>query len=228
MIPHEIIRAISFERRQRMRTLPFDKPGHFLKGNLHTHSTLSDGHLSPQQVCEFYRHAGYAFVAITDHFLRDYNFPLTDTRDYRGSNFTTLIGAELHAGETELGFLWHILAVGLPLDFAPPNKDETGPEIAARALDAGAFVAVAHPQWYTLTENDVQSLGNVHAIEVINGTSADHNDKVDSWYMVDLMLARGQYYTACATDDAHFHPHRADTLLGGFMSRVRNTHQKLY
>lgn len=197
-----------------MHLLPFDNPGHFYRGNLHTHSTLSDGRLPPEQVCEFYRAAGYDFVAITDHFMESYDFQIADTRSSRTGDFTTLIGAELHAGETELGNLWHILAVGLPLDFDPPAPDETGPQITGRALDAGAYVAAAHPQWYTLTEADVRSLGPIHAIEVINGTAVDHNDRVDSWYMMDLMLARGHRYTACATDDAHFHPHRADTLVG--------------
>ena len=54
----------------------------------------------------------------------------------------------------ENGELWHILAVGLPLDFAPTHTpqftpipdQETGPEVARRAHDAGAFVAVAHPE----------------------------------------------------------------------------------
>jgi hypothetical protein len=197
-----------------MRTLPFDQPGRFYKGNLHTHSTRSDGHLTPEQVCAFYREAGYDFISITDHFLANYDFPLVDTRPFHTEDFTTLIGAELHGGQTELGNQWHLLAVGLPLDFSPPSADENGPQLAGRALEAGAYVAVAHPQWYTLTENDVISLGGVHAIEVINGTSLDHNDKIDSWYMVDLMAARGRRYTACATDDAHFSPHRADTLLG--------------
>ncbi|MDX1992978.1 MAG: phosphotransferase [bacterium] len=161
-----------------------------------------------------YRNAGYHFLSITDHFLKVYDYPMTDTRAYRTNDFTTLIGAELHAGYTELGNLWHILAVGLPLDFAAPVEDETGPQIAARALATGAYVAVAHPLWYTLTEHDVLSLGPVHAIEVINGTSHDHNDKIDSWYMMDLMLARGHRYTACATDDAHFNAARGDVFLG--------------
>lgn len=197
-----------------MNNLPFDKPGRFWRGNLHTHSTASDGAWSPEAVCDFYRVNGYDFVAITDHFLEHYDFPVTDTQNYRTDTFTTLVGAELHAGKTEHGQLWHILAVGLPLDFAPPTKDETGPQIAQRAVDAGAYVAVAHPQWYTLTENDVLSLGDVHAIEVFNGTAIDHNDRVDSWYMMDLMLARGRHYTACATDDAHFRPERADAITG--------------
>ena len=197
-----------------MQNLPFDKPGRFWRGNLHCHSTESDGKLTPQEVCAFYQRNGYDFISLTDHFLENYGYPMTNTQPYRDDAFTTLIGAELHAGQTELGQLWHILAVGLPLDFAAPTADETGPQITARALASGAYVAAAHPAWYSLTENDVRSLGDIHAIEVYNGTSHDHNDRADSWYMLDLMLMRGQHYTACATDDAHFRDERADALLG--------------
>lgn len=197
-----------------MVQLPFDQPGQFWRGNLHTHSTHSDGHLSPEAVCAIYREAGYDFLALTDHFLERYGWPLADTRPFRTADFTTLIGAELHAGQTERGSLWHLLAVGLPLDFAPPAADEDGPGIAQRALKAGAYVAAAHPAWYNLTEQDVLSLGDVHAIETYNGTSDDHNDRADSWYMLDMLLNRGRRYSACATDDAHFSPRRGDFMLG--------------
>ena len=197
-----------------MQISPFAKPGNFYKGNLHTHSTLSDGKLTPEEVCRTYYEAGYDFIALTDHFMKQFNYPVADTRDFRTDTFTTLLGAELHAGRTELGQLWHILAVGLPLDFAASWEDETGPEIAARALNEGAFVAAAHPQWYGLTEADVLSLGPIHAIEIFNGTSVDHNDRADSWYIADLMYTRGHRYSACATDDAHFFSEREDFALG--------------
>jgi hypothetical protein len=197
-----------------MNHLPFDKPGRFHRGNLHSHSTRSDGRLSPERVCQFYRETGYDFIALTDHFMDRYSFPLVDTRAFQTEDFTTLLGAELHTGQTELGNPWHILAVGLPLDFAPTPADETGPELAARALEAGAYVAAAHPQWYTLTEADVLSLGPVHAIEVFNATAIDHNDRYDSWYILDLVLARGHRYFACATDDAHFVAGRHDAARG--------------
>lgn len=197
-----------------MHTLPFDKPGRFWRGNLHTHSTASDGRLTPEAVCAFYRENGYDFLAITDHFLPQYEFPVVDTRPFRTADFTTLFGAELHTGQTEFGQMWHILAVGLPLDFAPTPENETGPEIAARALAAGAYVAVAHPNWYNLTVADALSLGPVDAIEIYNGISADHNDRPDSWMMLDNLLERGKRYTACATDDAHFGPDRSDAIRG--------------
>ena len=39
----------------------------WLKGNLHTHTTLSDGDLPPEEVCRSYADQGYHFISITDH-----------------------------------------------------------------------------------------------------------------------------------------------------------------
>ncbi|MCK6579050.1 MAG: CehA/McbA family metallohydrolase [Anaerolineae bacterium] len=197
-----------------MHRLPFAKAGRWYRGNLHTHSTRSDGRLSPEAVCRFYREHGYHFLAITDHFMDRFGYPITDTSSFRTPEFTTLFGAELHAGQTLTDELWHILAVGLPLDFTKPSADETGPQITQRALDAGAYVSVAHPAWYNLAEEDVISLKAAHSIEVINGISADHNDRINSWYMVDAMLARGYRFDALATDDAHFKTGFNDSLRG--------------
>lgn len=197
-----------------MRPLAFSAPGRFYRGNLHSHSTASDGYLSPEAICALYRSEGYDFVALTDHFMERYGFPITDTLPYRAPDFTTILGAELHTGYTELGNLWHILAVGLPADFAPYAEGETGGEVARRALDAGAFVAAAHPAWYGLTEGDVISLGAIQAIEIYNGTAADDNDKPDSVSLLDLMLMRGRAYNACATDDTHCNPNRYDVGRG--------------
>jgi predicted metal-dependent phosphoesterase TrpH len=199
-----------------MHNLPFGQPGRFWKGNLHTHSTASDGRLPPEEVCARYREAGYDFIALTDHFMRHYNFPLVDTRPYRTENFTTILGAELHTRNvmTEMGSVWHILAVGLPLGFAQTADDETAAQLASRALEAGAFVAVAHPNWYALTEKDFADLGQVDAVEVFNGTAVDHNDRMDSWHITDIMLGRGHRYTTCATDDFHGKLDRHDFTLG--------------
>ena len=198
-----------------MRLLaPFAVPGRFYKGNLHTHSTQSDAVRDPGDVCALYRDAGYDFLALTDHFLPRYGFPITDTRRYRTNSFTTLLGAEVHAPATEMGELWHILSVGLPLDFAPATPAESGPALAARCVAAGAFVAIAHPAWYGLTVADAESIQGAHAVEVYNHTSAVRTDRGDGWGLLDAMLARGHRLTACATDDAHF---RCNDFFGGWM-----------
>lgn len=199
----------------------FSKPGKFWRGNLHTHSTLSDGKWLPEAVCRLYKDAGYDFVAITDHFKERYGWPIADTLAYRSEGFTTLIGAELHTDGMDFDNGWHIVALGLPFDFAHTPLDETGPQLAQRALDAGAFVIAAHPQWYAMTENDMLSLGDIHAVEIFNAGVGHDSDTAESTYMLDLMLARGKRFTACATDDAHFNLNARDRIKGWV--RVKST-----
>lgn len=195
-----------------MHKLPFDKPGRFYRGNLHTHSTRSDGMLPPEEVVAAYRGQGYDFLALTDHFMERFGFPIVDTRPFRTANFTTLLGAELHAPQLENGSIWHILGVGLPLDFAPTSPGETGPQLAARAAAAGAFVGIAHPAWYTLTLADAFSLEAAHAVEVYNETCTQDNDRGESWYLCDMMQLAGRRLLAYAADDAHFTSDRPDTF----------------
>ncbi len=188
-----------------MINLPFSRPGRFWRGNLHTHSDRSDGALPPEAVVHRYREAGYDFLAITDHFRAQYEFPLTDTRSLRTPGFTTLLSAELHAPRTEFTSEWHIVAVGLPLGFQPPEPGESGPQLARRARAAGAFIGMAHPAASLLTVADGESLDAAHAVEVYNALSA-REDRGDSWHLTDILLNRGHRLTAYATDDAHFQP----------------------
>ena len=182
----------------------FASSGTFFKGNIHTHSNASDGALSPEEVCRRYREAGYDFLALTDHFMAKFNFPIVDTRPFRTSVFTTLIGAEVHAPQTSLGETWHLLAVGLPLDFAHTGTTEQAPALAERCAAAGAFVAIAHPGWYALSEADADTISVAHAVEVYNHTSQVRTDRGEGSYLLDQLLARGRRISACAVDDAHF------------------------
>jgi hypothetical protein len=190
----------------------FTAAGRFWRGNLHTHSTRSDGVLPPEEVCRRYRAEGYDFLALTDHFLGVWGYPIVDTLPFRSPGFTTILGAELHSGPMANGELWHILAVGLPPGFAPPAAPdfkvhpgmETGPEIAARAVAAGAFVAIAHPQWSGLTLADARSITAAHAVEVYNHGCAMGCDRPDGFGIADLLLSEGRRLTMIATDDAHF------------------------
>lgn len=195
-------------------TLPFDKVGQFYRGNIHGHTNASDGYWTPDEYINQYKRAGYDFVAITDHFMKHYNFPLVDTTQYRTDDFTTILGAELHHKHTQFGDLWHLLAVGLPLDFAPYTDDETPADVIKRALDAGAFVAVPHPNWYTLTVEDFEALGQVHAVECYNGTADRHNDRGYSWHYIDMLTSLGHRVAALAVDDTHMVPERGDFMRG--------------
>ncbi|WP_370227802.1 PHP domain-containing protein [Cognatishimia sp.] len=212
----------------------FDLPGRFWRGNLHTHSDLSDGVLSPAEVCQRYQDEGYDFLALTDHFVGEYNYPIADTKPFRTDSFTTILGAELHSGAMENGELWHILAVGLPEDFAPSHSpsfhpvagQETGPELAQRAWDAGAYVAIAHPEWGGMSFGDANSIKAAHAVEVYNHTCGVDCDRANGHYMLDQLLTAGRQLNLCATDDAHFS--EPDSFGGWVMVKAaENTPQAL-
>jgi hypothetical protein len=195
------------------QSLPaFTAPGRFWRGNLHTHSNRSDGVLDPEEVCRRYRAEGYDFLALTDHFVGRYGYPIINTIPFRTNSFTTILGAELHSGAMANGELWHILAVGLPTDFAPSHSpdfkpvagQESGPDLAARAVASGAFVAVAHPQWSGLTLADARSITAAHAVEIYNHGCAEGCDRADGFGIADLLLTEGRRLSLIATDDAHF------------------------
>ena len=201
----------------------FSKPGEFYRGNLHTHSTLSDGALEPEQVINAYRNAGYDFMCLSDHFWGKYNWPVADTRKLRSDNFTTIIGAELHAPKTSVGELWHILANGLPLDFPPRVDDEDGIALAQRAAQAGAFVTIAHPAWSQLTIEDGNAMmGIAHAVEIYNHGCAVECDRADGFYLMDQLLTSGHRLTSIATDDAHFRDHDNDAFGGWVNVKAEN------
>lgn len=190
----------------------FAAPGRFLKGNIHTHTNRSDGRLPPAEVVARYRAAGYDFLSITDHFLAAYGFPISEA----GADGLTLIpGAELHAPRTEMSELWHLVAVGLPADFAPTAEGEDGPALARRANAAGAFVGIAHPAWYELSLADAETLSDAcHAVEIYNHGCQIVHDKGDGAYLLDGLADKGRRLLAYACDDAHF---KAPDFGGGWV-----------
>ena len=202
-----------------MRNFPFDQPGTFFKGNIHAHSTNSDGSKSPRELVATYRERGYDFMAVTDHHIERYGYPVTDTRDLRTPGFTTLIGAELHGPQLGNGVQWDILAVGLPLDFGHNGHVESGPELAARAAGLGAFVAIPHPQWTGVSMDDAATIAGFDAIEVHNEGHTTDSDRGNGWFLADLMATAGHRFSCTAGDDGHFKA-RPDAFGGRFDVRA--------
>ena len=205
----------------------FKKKGRFYKGNIHTHSNLSDGRLFPDDVCRAYIDRGYDFISITDHFLGMFNYPLTRIKS-NFENFCTILGAELHTSKMKNGELWHILALGLKENFTPPNQpsfliednSESAEKLVSRCLDAGAFVSLTHPEWNGLTLEDTNDIQNAHAIEIYNHSSAIECDRGYGLAIFEQMLNQGKPINIIATDDAHFQT--SDAFGGWIMVKAEN------
>ena len=112
------------------------------------------------------------------------------------------------------GEIWHIKSIGLPFDFEPLGDGETGPEIAKRAHEAGAFIGIVHPSWYGLTHDDARNLPFAHAVEIYNHGSAVEVDRGQDWPFLDTLLNEGWRLSGYAVDDAHELTH---DWLGGWV-----------
>ena len=187
------------------------KVGRFFRGNLHCHSSRSDGLLGPEEVVAAYRDAGYDFLCLSDHFEEEYGWRVTDTRALRDENFTTILGAELSSAPWEERNAYWVTAAGLPPDFGAPPADDHA-EAIRRAADLGAFVVMLHPGLNNLplaAADGLSALDAVHAVEVYNHNCAMAAlpDRAEGAYMLDGLLERGRKVLVNAGDDAHFvHP----------------------
>jgi len=99
---------------------PFQLPGRWYRGNLHTHTTNSDGALSPAQVAAWYCGHGYHFVALTDHErVTDVSTAVCAAgTDTGGTHFVVVPGAETSVGPSRQGSPVHVVAIGV-LDGLP-------------------------------------------------------------------------------------------------------------
>ena len=85
----------------------FQKPGNWYKGNLHTHSTNSDGLYPPEMVALWYWTTGYDFLSITDHrTLTLFESPPTRSP-------VLIPGMELNGDDARAGGGYHIVGLGL-------------------------------------------------------------------------------------------------------------------
>ena len=197
------------------RTL-FSASTRVFRGNLHGHSTHSDGREDTGEVVRRYREAGYDFTCLSDHLWTDPRFTaetVNDSSAHDRDGFITIISAELHCrGKLyDQDGLWHIVANGLPPDFAVAGQRETAPELVRRAVDAGAFVTIAHPEWYALTSDEARSLAEAgaHGVEVYNHSSAIEAARGGGIATLDQLANEGFRMHLTATDDSHMIPEDA-------------------
>jgi len=96
---------------------PFEARGRWFKGNLHTHSSNSDGNLTVKQLVSLYRRSGYDFLSITDHGR------LTETGGLSTPEFLLIPGEEVIVGTSEAGTFLHIVAINIERELPVEEAD---------------------------------------------------------------------------------------------------------
>ncbi len=169
--------------------------GAWLRGNLHTHSTASDGNFSPQELVEAYAGLGYGFLAITDH---DVHTSAEDHQSVDDKGLILLAGVEASANGTHMLCLNGDRAI-------EPSPDRQA--VIHAALASGGFVITAHPNREShfdhATIDQLRLWDGYDGIEIFNGQGSTNPGSPYSTAKWDLLLTEGRRVWGYANDDAH-------------------------
>ena len=174
--------------------------GEWLKGNLHAHTTRSDGRVDPQTVIDTYAGLGHDFLMLADHEV------LTSASQYRRWKRHGLIfipGVEIAGGP-------HLLHVDAPCAISPAQgRQQILNRIQRLAETRGrGFAILNHPNWGA--DFDHASIAQLRewvgyaGIEIFNGVISRLDGSayaLDKW---DMLLGGGRRIWGFANDDSHW------------------------
>lgn len=196
-----------------MKKSYFPEEGLWLKGNLHSHSTVSDGLFTPLELARMYADHGYAFLSMTDHNVLVPHSELPEEEiilltglehdiEYSADKCTHVVG-NCAAGKDKTDYLCKRY-------FADELTDQ---QLVDMMRADGQFVSLAHPVWSRMEPEEILGLENLHAIEVFNNGTEHlcHGGNAEIWW--DMLLRHGKKVFATAVDDVHV----ADDLFGGWI-----------
>jgi hypothetical protein len=178
----------------------------FQRGNIHTHTSRSDGDSSPRAVYGWYRDHGYGFVIVTDHNR------FTDPDEFRSverPGFIVLGGEEITMRGA--GREVHVNAL-CTHGRLPGGKFATAAAAlvhgVAETRRAGGVALINHPNFtWGLQFADISVAGGANLIEIESGHPSVHTEGNDShpsheglW---DASLTAGLDFMGVAVDDAH-------------------------
>ncbi|MDP7740776.1 MAG: CehA/McbA family metallohydrolase [Lentisphaeria bacterium] len=169
----------------------------WLKGNLHTHTTNSDGRVAPQARLDQYAAKGYDFLCLSDHDM----ITRVDTV-CAPDNFVLVQGAELHPLNPFGGRQYHLLCLDIHEDM---DSEAMAPqEVIDSVNDQGGAVWLAHPHFCAINIlRDVMPLTGFAGIEVFNTSTrlAGRGEASVQWD--DWSDLGGHLVPTIANDDAH-------------------------
>ncbi len=200
-------------------TSPFelkDDSYFWLKGNLHSHTTNSDGKPPPQERVDGYVNQGYDFLCVSDH----YNITRIDSLS-APDEFVLVQGAEIHPENPFGGQTHHFLAYNIDEDM--DSKSMPPQHVINEVRRQGGSIWLAHPHWSSVNIlRDTLPLHGLSGIEVFNTTCRCAGRGESSIHWDDWMDLLGRPIPALANDDSHaLESENRDTYGGWNMVRVR-------
>lgn len=227
-----------------MKKYLLPEEGRFYKANLHMHTTVSDGQMTPEEVKEEYMKRGYSIIAYTDHEALVPHNELSDDNFLAITSYEIATNEWVHPAGFEYVRTYHLnlyardknktdSAVFTMTRMWPPhavqylsekmkntdfrreyNVDSINSVIAA-ANDDGFIVTLNHPNWSLQRYEDYIGLKGLWAVEFYN-TGCVRGGYPDTIQPIDDLLAKGERVFPTATDDAHAGKTTLHDCFGGF------------
>lgn len=216
--------------------------GNFYKANLHMHTTVSDGRMTPEETKALYMEHGYSVVAFTDHDVICPHHDLTDENFLAITSFETYYNTDLFrvvdydfVKTYHLSFfakdpdnvvcpafaeryverahsLAYVTDEMRAYDLDREHSQKCINDVIRRANEAGFLVSYNHPAWSMQNYKDYGELKGLWGVEVYNTAGARGGSPDNCQAFVDL-LREGENVCPIAADDAH----SLASSLGGFV-----------
>ncbi len=174
------------------------------KGNLHTHTTQSDGDSPPEHVADWYQAHEYDFLCLSDH---DHLTILEAPTSERGRWPLLVRGQEVTSRDVNV----HVNGYGIGRELTAAEHMSPAEALQhniSQIKAAGGLASVNHPNYkWALTEADIRKAEGFTFMEVFNGHAGANNQGggnrpgvPEIW---DRLLTAGKRVWGIATDDAH-------------------------
>ena len=200
------------------------------KGNIHTHTTESDGDAAPEVVVRWYRRHGYDFLVLSDHnhlTILDYG-----SGKRRFKRPLMIPGEELSVNLDGGTVPIHINGIGISRLVEPIDAGDVASTIQANVdaiVQAGGIASINHPNFkWAFDHEAIKQVTGASLMEVFNGhplvnvyggPGVFSNEQI--W---DGVLSAGRAIFGVATDDSHnyldFSPFMSNPGRGWVMVRA--------
>ena len=200
----------------------------YFKANLHTHSTISDGKLSPEEVKAAYKALGYQILCLTDHNI------IIDHSHMNDPDFLILTGIEININQPDwkrfTSKTYHINLIAKKPDnlWCPARFSRRYPvaeeldnkveydnmeltyspdsinEMIAKATEKGFLVMYNHPTWSCQTYPDYATLKGLWGMELRNTECCMLGHDENNFRVYRDILRAGNPIFPLGTDDMHY------------------------
>lgn len=171
----------------------YSTSNNWYKGNVHIHSTNSDGGKTADELMQMYSEMGYDFLCRTDHWVA------SETGDKDENNPLLRLGGIELDGTDDRGSYYHVVCLG---NFSGITREMGLVPAIEKARAQNGIVILAHPHWTGNTQQDCLR-HNFDGVEIFNYVTQWLNGKGDSSSYWSMMLQQAPTTLSFAVDDAH-------------------------